>query len=397
MGKPQFYKVTNQTETEVKAVQSKGFAYRFAYARSHDSQKEEEPGQDILILLENGNRLAFALCDGVSQSFFGDLAARILADALVDWLWQQREFDIDSMRLSLAFLLQKLTGSTKPKVAEYPIPDDLPKMVRSVLEQKRIEVGSASMFVAGLVDINQQKVLLAWLGDSRLRLWSQKQQEMTSLLGDTFHTDERWNSNKGAVGTVHLQMLPLDKAFTITAYSDGMSCLDPSLNPNLPNQKIQSFIALSGGDDDSFIQVSIGLMPKEWEEKVVPVPVTITPLPFAPKQPVPPRPLPPTPILPQPKSPARNRISNMVRFLIGLFLILFVTIVFVIVKYKINPPPPPIATLTQATETLLSQGTFEPSGTYQKTLQTITIETPPVVTTTLTPTRRPPGPPHQRK
>jgi hypothetical protein len=372
MGKPQYFRVSNKTETEVKAMQSNGFAYRFAYARSQDSQKDEEPGQDILVLAENGNRLAFALCDGVSQSFFGDLAARILADTLLEWLWQQREFDIDAMRLSLAFLLQKLTGSTKPKVAEYPIPDDLPEVVRSVLEQKRVEVGSASMFIAGIVDINQQKVLLAWLGDSRLRLWNQKQQEMTSLLGNTFHTDERWNSNRGAIGTVHLQVLPLDKAFTITAYSDGMALLDPFPNPNPPNQKIQSFIAASGDDDDSFIQVSMGLMPKEWEEKVVPVPVTITPLPIAPKPPVPPWLLPPLPILPQPKSPARKRISNVIRFLIGIFLILLATYIFVIVKDKINPPlvvtPTPFPTQRDdlevpPTSDVVTPTPFQPNGT----------------------------------
>ena len=392
MGKPQYYKVPNITETEIKAMQSKGFAYRFAYTRSQDSQKEEEPGQDILVLLENGNRLAFALCDGVSQSFFGDLAARILADALVDWLWQQREFDIDTMRLSLAFLLQKLTGSTKPKVAEYPIPDNLPEMVRSVLEQKRLEVGSSSMFIASLVDMNQQKVLLAWLGDSRVRLWNQKRQEMTSLLGNTFHTEERWNSNKGAVGTVHLQVLPLDKAFTITAYSDGMALLDPSPYPNFPNQKIQALIELSGGDDNSFIEVSIGLTPKEWNEKVGPIPVAIPPLPVPSMVPIPPQPSLSLLVPEQPKHPVRRRMANWLWPAIGLFLILLDILVFLLVNSNISPPPPPTATATQVIETAVPQGNPAPTAIYQTTLQTITLEIPPVATTTSNPTRLPPGP-----
>jgi len=64
------------------------FSYRFAFDRSADSIKANEPGQDYIAIIASDDRIAFVLCDGVSQSFYGDLAARILGDQLVAWLWE---------------------------------------------------------------------------------------------------------------------------------------------------------------------------------------------------------------------------------------------------------------------------------------------------------------------
>src|SRR5690349_24469105 len=57
------------------------------YNRSIDSIQANTIGQDYVVFRYGPTDLTFAVCDGVGQSFMGDLAARLLGDALVDWLW----------------------------------------------------------------------------------------------------------------------------------------------------------------------------------------------------------------------------------------------------------------------------------------------------------------------
>ena len=86
------------------------FSYRFAFDRSADSIKANEPGQDYIAIIAADDRIAFVLCDGVSQSFYGDLAARILGDQLVTWLWENGTNHIQNQSLLTAYLSQFLTN-----------------------------------------------------------------------------------------------------------------------------------------------------------------------------------------------------------------------------------------------------------------------------------------------
>ena len=61
---------------------------RYLYSRSADSVAQETSGQDYLAFRYDEERVTFALCDGVGQSFMGELAARFLGERLVDWLWK---------------------------------------------------------------------------------------------------------------------------------------------------------------------------------------------------------------------------------------------------------------------------------------------------------------------
>lgn len=82
-------KVPQGWESWVQVVRGQALAYRFAYARSADTRASGDVGQDYLAVREGPQTLVFALCDGVSQSFYGDLAARYLGDALVAWLGER--------------------------------------------------------------------------------------------------------------------------------------------------------------------------------------------------------------------------------------------------------------------------------------------------------------------
>lgn len=228
--------VPQDRETPLQAGRTAGFAWRYAYARAAETSAAGEPGQDYLAFRVDGATCTFALCDGVSQSFYGDLAARLLGDALLGWL---EALPPDSSQPALtAALGQFLTWLVDPAttaVAERTLPRRLPPFVRDVLEEKRAH-GSEAMFVCGRVDlpgpaVPDGRVVLARLGDSRLRLWDGAS-ERTADLGRDPDTHERWSSRQGSVtGACHVFVAPAvdpgrPRLTRLLAYTDGLLPLD---------------------------------------------------------------------------------------------------------------------------------------------------------------------------
>lgn len=246
-------------ETAALVIAGESFHLQVAYARSADSRASDDLGQDYLSVRQDGDRLAFVLCDGVSQSFVGDLAARVLGEAMLKWLWQLDAETIQAQVLQEAChqYLQELSPTVAPQVTNYSLPGDLPPMLREVLERKR-ELGSETTFSAGLLDVAADKLLLVWLGDSRIRLWD-RQRECTADLGDTFLTQERWSTHRGPIGKVHVFTTNLKDIKRVVAYSDGLAVMDRGLNDSLTMRSLDAVIAEAGdaptSDDISFLEV----------------------------------------------------------------------------------------------------------------------------------------------
>jgi len=210
------------------------FSYRLAYARAADTQADDSVGQDYLSISEQETTFVFVLCDGVSQSFYGDLAAKYLGDALLDWLKMlpMQETNVSAFRAALRDELYALTAEGTIQVRRVSLASDLPYMLKEVLEEKRV-LGSEAMFVCGRIDLPTEllpegRVLLAWMGDVRLRVWHGK--EELQLPGG-FETAQRWSTQRGPVGgEPNVYIAPWDSAGdTMThlmAYSDGLATLD---------------------------------------------------------------------------------------------------------------------------------------------------------------------------
>ncbi len=251
--------VPQEQETLVTLVQRQAFRYRYAYARSADSRAAEDNGQDFLTIRENANRLAFALCDGVGQSFMGDLGARILGQAMVDWFWAIPSGNItaDNVQADVKALLHTLTTPASEQIQALVLPETLPDMVREVLEKKR-SLGSESMFAAGVIDMPASQLTCAWMGDMRIRLWG-KHQERTAELGNHFDTAERWSSRRGTVGDVHAFVTPLATIDRFVVYSDGLAQLDTGMSDSPDNASLDATIEQAGmmpaSDDISFFEL----------------------------------------------------------------------------------------------------------------------------------------------
>jgi hypothetical protein len=231
------FRLPQQSETTPQVHRRPWFSYRFLYYRSAEAQDYGEPGQDYLTFREDGRRLAFALCDGVGQSFYGDVAARFLGDALLAWLWRlPLSGNANRFGEELAAFLATLTRPASEEIARIALPENLPPMTRSVLEQKRAH-GGESTFVCGVFDALGGHLTLAWLGDTRLRLWDAEGRECTALLGPNFQPSQRWSTRRGAIGSPpHLHVASTNpnrgrEIARLLAYTDGLAQLDPLALP----------------------------------------------------------------------------------------------------------------------------------------------------------------------
>lgn len=277
MAGPEVIRINSTIETPPKAVRGRVFGYRYAYARSADSRAENETGQDYLAYWETDKSTAFVLCDGVSQSFFGDLAARILGDALLGWIDEiPDQMEISNISRNLSAFLQDLTVKANQEVMAYEISTEIPLMLQEVLEEKR-SLGSESTFICGRIDLPtpenpKGRILFAWMGDSRLRFWDPGG-ERTNELGDNFHTKQRWSSHRGCVnGEPHVYIAPLNnesgarEVLRVLAYSDGLAALD-RYDRSPPNLTLEDMITQSGesptSDDVSVIEIWLGDWPQE--------------------------------------------------------------------------------------------------------------------------------------
>ncbi|MCC6905159.1 MAG: hypothetical protein IT326_04890, partial [Anaerolineae bacterium] len=82
-------RIPQNIETPASFVPVPNAYVRYAYSRSSDSMASQIEGQDYLCFQHNDQKLDFVVCDGVGSSFCGNLAARILGDNLLEWLWLQ--------------------------------------------------------------------------------------------------------------------------------------------------------------------------------------------------------------------------------------------------------------------------------------------------------------------
>jgi hypothetical protein len=275
-------KVPQDRESPVQVVRGQMLAYRFAYARAADTRAAGDVGQDYLAVREGAQVFVFVLCDGVSQSFYGDLAARYLGDALVAWLGEHLPPTIGAevIRATLTAHLRELTGPATRQVQRYSLPPDIPLMLREVLQEKRA-MGSESTFVCGRIDLPggnfpAGRIVLAWMGDSRLRLWMGDDAHVTDV-GGVFETGQRWSTRRGPVGgDVNVFVAPLEqdgqRINRLMAYSDGLAALD-SWDRDPSNHAVQDLIAQASeaatSDDVSFLEVWLGPAPAHIE--VVPL------------------------------------------------------------------------------------------------------------------------------
>lgn len=268
--------VPQTNESPVLSVLGDEYSFRYAYARSTDTKNAAEPGQDYLTICANQSYIAFALCDGVSQSYYGELASQFIGEVLLNWLKFSlpNTMDVTLLKKLLSTTLEEATGPASAMIDRHQIPSHLPELLRSVLHDKK-KLGSESTFVCCRADFPgtqypMGRAVFAWLGDSRLRIWDSEAEISEELPGE-FDTMQRWSTRRGQLGSaVHTYVRPLQGHYgirRITAYSDGLATLDNN-DRLLTNWDIQKLIQEAGdaptSDDISFMEIFF----EPWKSRV---------------------------------------------------------------------------------------------------------------------------------
>lgn len=255
-------------ETKPRTIECGEWTYRYGYIRSSDCRSSGDAGQDYLAFADKGGTLAFALCDGVGMSYYGDIAAKFVGEKLLDWL--SREEDaladrMDDIRDSLERTLQEMAIEGRELVARHRLPAALPEMLRDVLESKK-KRGSATVFACGRLDppcdrFPGGRLLLAWMGDVRIRAWG-KQGELTFRATGTVDTRHQWNSSAGPTGGgpwIHTDdgLGDAGRYRELLVYTDGLAALDEfgSIDTQTLDHVVDREARNPSGDDLSFMHV----------------------------------------------------------------------------------------------------------------------------------------------
>jgi len=211
-----------ETETPLTAFETPVGTALYLYNRSIDSIQASTIGQDYLVYRYGASDLTFAVCDGVGQSFMGDLAARLLGNFLIDWLWDTpKPKNAEEFAQAVVGALNGFTPTSGPKIAEYELPSHLPPILVQALDNQR-RYGSESMFVAGRLALGGSDpwVALCWLGDSPVAAIDIDGKLVD--LGPKGHTSERWNATTGVKGEVHTWVGSGKHVARVAGYTDGL-------------------------------------------------------------------------------------------------------------------------------------------------------------------------------
>jgi serine/threonine protein phosphatase PrpC len=216
--------INQDTDTPARREVLPGLVLTYIFDRSRDSKKNNAPGQDFICYAHNDDCLAFAVCDGVSQSFYGDIAARYIGEHLVTWLAGTTISNDEAFAAELDQKLNAWVEDGNALVQAKQLKPSLPPMLKDALERKR-ENGSEAMFIAGRIDLKAKQLALCWMGDMQFWLWDKHGAAMeTEAVSET---KDRWSSRIGPKsgathGSAYSMVKSLRGITRLTVHSDGI-------------------------------------------------------------------------------------------------------------------------------------------------------------------------------
>jgi hypothetical protein len=182
------------------------------YRRCTEFDGGDSAGQDFVVVRVNPEHVVAVVADGVSQSFFGDLAAAHVAQALIDYLWAERVAPPDMAAMEA--LLHAASKSLEPQVNSRPISAHLPNLQKAALERTRTS-GSQAVFTAAVMTLQTRALRLFQVGDvpAVIRRGQAVERHMAKPEG-------RWSSTDRSQH--HLKITDFPEVSAILLKSDGL-------------------------------------------------------------------------------------------------------------------------------------------------------------------------------
>lgn len=259
-------------ETPVTEYTRGAFQLRYGYARAKDAIATNLRGEDYLVTRVEGNRLAFAICDGVGSSFFGGWASQILGEKIIQWLWEEktrRFLSTDPPSTAVKSKIASMLNAEIHTASEIVRQKDLSKLSNQMLRNTYInrleESGSQSNFVCGYIEAGTSIddlgcLWLLWLGDAKLRIWKDEY-EKTNELNGRWLSEQSWSTKFGVAGEIFSFKSTPGNVNKILAYTDGLLPYERQITHSVEtaflNQILENQRNRSGSDDISFLEISI--------------------------------------------------------------------------------------------------------------------------------------------
>ena len=136
---------------------------RLGYRRCFDFDPSNTAGQDFAAVRADAEYVVGIVADGVSQSFFGDIAAKQVSLFLLDELWHARAKP--TSKEELEDRLHSLEAAVAARVKDYPLPKHLPELQLGALEKVRTR-GSQTVFGAFILDLKNRELTAYRVGDA---------------------------------------------------------------------------------------------------------------------------------------------------------------------------------------------------------------------------------------
>ncbi|HLK57108.1 MAG TPA: protein phosphatase 2C domain-containing protein [Chthonomonadaceae bacterium] len=141
------------------------------YRRCLEKDDRNGEGEDYAWLFAGRDCVLAALADGVSQSFFGQIAAQQVVNGLAQYLRNGNRLEVPRKQA----LIQALRGIAQEGahgVARYPLRQGLSSTMIELLEEERIK-GSEAVFGAFVFDRTNRRLAVCQVGDIRIRVFLQ--------------------------------------------------------------------------------------------------------------------------------------------------------------------------------------------------------------------------------
>jgi hypothetical protein len=240
---------------------------RFLYARARDSRLHGGEGQDYLAWRYMGNVLAFVICDGVSGSFFGNLAAKFLGSKLLDFLldsesWLDTVQDASGLRNKVKECLNAWREEGQREIEKVTLPDTMPPLQKEALEEIKEQHGSETVFIGGRLSFDKTleqetgRLTLIWMGNAQARVYGPDGRQI-EITGGRWHDSDRWSTKHGIKNQVHVWLQ--EGVSRVIAFSDGF--VAPDNIDTLPDHQLQERVGIHllspNSDDISFIDIRL--------------------------------------------------------------------------------------------------------------------------------------------
>mgnify|MGYP001178228421 CR=1 FL=1 len=224
------------------------------YRRFKDFDSSNGSGQDFAII---GHDQLFAIgviADGVSQSFFGDIAAKVISTNLYNFLWENRCLFPEKQRVEdfLNSLCQKVNEEISTiNLNEYGF-----ILQKALSETKR--KGSQTVFASFILNLKTKKSIFYNVGDLEVIVYQKDGSDFYFQKVSAANANGRWSS--AGKSDLLMDVEELSNVVGIVAYSDGLVSKNLSgWGEDFNYSKLKEFRKVAekeaSRDDVSFISV----------------------------------------------------------------------------------------------------------------------------------------------